>query len=80
MAHLTLVEARKLLGWNQSRLAAESGLKISAIYDIEAGRNQSPGYNVVMQIINALKAGGLEGITPEDVFPVPAPQAQKASR
>ena len=67
---MTLGEARKLLGWSQARLAAESGETKSTISDIELGRNNRPAYVVVMHIMGALHRGGLSGVTPEDVFPV----------
>lgn len=68
---MTLVEARGLLGWSQTKLAEVSGVKNTAISDIEAGRNQNPGYTTVMRLIRALQQGGLQGVTAEDVFPVP---------
>lgn len=59
-------------------MAEESGLKTSAVYDIEAGRNNSPGYTVVMRLVKALQRGGLPGLKPEDVFPVPDAEAKAA--
>lgn len=67
---MTLEQARKLLGWTQSKLAHEAGEPISTISDIETGRNARPAYIVVMRIMGALKKGGLAGVDPQDVFPV----------
>ena len=75
---MTLEQARKLLGWTQTRLAREAGEPISTVSDIETGRNSRPAYVVVMRIVKALQRGGLNGITPEDIFPVEA-KAAKAS-
>lgn len=71
MAKLTLVEARGLIGWSQTKLADVSGVKNSAISDIESGRNQNPGYTTVMRLVRALQSGGLQGVNAEDIFPVP---------
>lgn len=68
---MTLEQARKLLGWTQTRLAREAGEHISTISDIETGRNARPAYVVVMRIVKAVQRGGLQGVTPEDLFPVP---------
>lgn len=71
VARMTLAEARDLLKWTQAKLAAESGLERSAVYDIEAGRSQNPSYITVSKIIAALRSGGLVGLTPEDIFGPP---------
>lgn len=73
--NISLVDARTLLGWTQAKLAAASGLKVTAISDLETGRNEHPGYATVMRIVGALQDGGLKGLKPEDVFPVDARQA-----
>lgn len=70
MATITLDTARRLLGWTQANLAAKSGLKVTAISDLETGRTESPGYATVMRIVGALRRGGLQGLKPEDIFPV----------
>lgn len=70
---MTLTQARQLLGWNQTRLAKEAGEKISAIFDLESGRNLRPAYVLVMHIFHALQRGGLRGVAVEDIFPVPEP-------
>lgn len=67
---MTLVEARGFLGWTQTRLAQEVGTSVSAINDIEHGRNKNPGFRQVMRIVKALQRGGLGGLSPEDVFQV----------
>lgn len=72
MSQMTLVTARELLGWTQSRLAREADEHVSNIRDLENGVNQNPSYALVMRVINALKRGGLNGLSPEDIFPVPA--------
>lgn len=71
MSQMTLVTARELLGWTQSRLAREADEHVSNIRDLENGVNQNPSYALVMRVINALKRGGLNGLSPEDIFPVP---------
>lgn len=50
------------------RLARESGEHVANIADIEKGRNERPAYALVMNIVNALRRGGLQGIQPEDLF------------
>lgn len=71
---MTLTEARGFLGWTQTTLAQKVGRSVSTINDLERGGNRNPGYVLVMQIVAVLRAGGLVGISPEDVFPVPAPR------
>lgn len=71
MAQMSLVKARELIGWTQSRLARESGESVSTIRDLEIGDIKRPSYEVVMRVIGALRNGGLTGINPEDIFPVP---------
>lgn len=73
---MTLGEARDLLGWTQTKLAEEAGEKVSTVNDIERGRNQRPAYVVVMRIVQAIQRGGLPGVKPEDIFPVPAVEAK----
>lgn len=68
---LNLVDARTLLGWSQAKLAEESGVKTTAISDIESGRTINPGYLNVMRIVRALQRGGLPGLEVEHIFPVP---------
>jgi transcriptional regulator with XRE-family HTH domain len=69
MSRMTLVDARRLIGWSQRRLAREAGETPTNIADIETGRNARPAYALVMNIVNALRRGGLQGIQPEDIFP-----------
>lgn len=79
MARMTLEEARRLLGWSARRLAREAGEHAANIADIEKGRNERPAYALVMNIVTALRRGGLPGIKPEDVFdfePQPESKAQ----
>lgn len=65
---MSLKEARELLEWTPGRLADESGIKLSAVYDIEAGRNNNPGYQTVSALVKALKRGGLAGVQADDIF------------
>jgi transcriptional regulator with XRE-family HTH domain len=67
---MTLGDARKLLGWTQTRLAREAGESISTISDLENGRNKKPSYVVVTHIVRALQRGGLQGVAADDIFPV----------
>lgn len=73
--NITVTDARTLLGWTQSHLARRSGVPVSTLNEIESGDNRNPGYQVVMRIVKALQAGGLVGLTAEDVFPVVEPKA-----
>jgi transcriptional regulator with XRE-family HTH domain len=68
VARLSLKEARELLEWSPSRLADESGIKLSAVYDIESGKNKNPGYQTVSAVVKALKRGGLAGVQADDIF------------
>lgn len=68
MPKMTLAGARELLGWNRSELARKAGQSVSNIQDIEDGSNRNPSFAIVMQIITALREGGLKNIQPEDVF------------
>lgn len=79
MPKMTLAEARGVLGWTQTKLATEAAAGVSTINDLENGANKNPGYALVMRIIGALRAGGLVGLNPEDVFPVPAPKGGKVA-
>lgn len=68
MPKMTLAAARELLGWNRSELARRSGQHVSNIQDIEDGSNRNPGFATVMQIVGALRDGGLTNLQPEDIF------------
>jgi transcriptional regulator with XRE-family HTH domain len=72
MVRLNLEDARRLLGWSAAKLAEESGVKASAIYDIEQGRVRNPAYSTVMLITRAFQQGGMPGLTADDIFPVPS--------
>ena len=74
MPRLTLKHSRERLAWTQKRLAAESGEKQSAIFDIETGRSKDPAFTRAMRIVKAMKCAGLK-IDAEDIFPVPDPPA-----
>ena len=69
---MTLQEARTLLGWSQSELARRSGETHSNVRDLENGTNANPSHALVTRIMRALHAGGLRGVTADDVFPVRA--------
>lgn len=73
---MTLAEARKALGWSPEQLAEQAGESASNVRDLEAGRNRRPAYVLVMRIVKALQRGGLAGITPEEIFPVPLEPAK----
>lgn len=68
MPKMTLGQARELLGWNRSELARQSGQHVSNIQDIEDGSNKNPSFVTVMQIVSALREGGLKNLQPEDIF------------
>lgn len=71
MPHISLVDARGLLGWSQAKLADEAGVKKTAVSDIESGRTPNPGYQNVLRLVRALQRGGMPGLKTEDVFPLP---------
>lgn len=65
--NMTLIEARGLLEWTQTRLAEETGVGISVINGIERGRVGSPSHALAMKIVNALRRGGMPGLQPEQI-------------
>lgn len=69
MPKMTLNQARELLGWNRSELARKAGQSVSNIQDLEDGSNRNPSFALVMQVIDALRRGGLKNLQPEDIFP-----------
>jgi transcriptional regulator with XRE-family HTH domain len=73
MAHLTLSQARGLLKWTQSRLARESGAHLMTLRDVESGSTKRPNFHLVMQLVNALRRGGMPGLMPEDIFDTSPP-------
>lgn len=68
---MTVKEARDLAGLSQRALAELAGVKHSALADVEAGRVQKPSHEFVIRIVRALRKRGLEGITSEQLFPIP---------
>jgi transcriptional regulator with XRE-family HTH domain len=80
MSRMSLEDARRLLGWSLRRLAREADVHVSNIADIEKDRNKRPAYELVMKIIGALRRGGLQGLQPEDLFPVEQPATDGAPR
>ena len=67
---MTILEARRLVGYTRHRLAEAAGTTTTTIYDLETGRNKRPAYETVVRLIRALQEAGLKGITAEQLFPV----------
>jgi len=78
MSRLTVAEARKLLGWSPERLAKEAGTAPANIRDIEAGRNANPSHVLVVKVTRAIQRGGLNGVSIDDLFPVPETNPEAA--
>lgn len=68
---MTLAEARELAGLNKSDLDEKAGLPKGTTHDLESGRNRRPAHDVVTRIVRALRKAGLQGVTAEQLFPVP---------
>jgi transcriptional regulator with XRE-family HTH domain len=66
---MTLKQARTLVGLTQAQLAKASGIKKSAISDIEIGRVSSEhvACRTILSLVRALRQAGLKGLTPEDL-------------
>lgn len=71
MADITLRQARELVGLTQVELARRAGVDHSTVSDLERGKNLRPSHELVVRLVRALKASGLQGITGEQLFPVP---------
>jgi transcriptional regulator with XRE-family HTH domain len=71
MPRMTVTEARGLLGWSTERLAKEADTAPANIRDIESGRNANPSHLLVIKIARAIQRGGLNGVSVDDLFPVP---------
>lgn len=56
--------ARRIADLTQAQLAEKAGVKLSAISDIETGRNRRPAWEVVKRLSDAL------GVAPHEIFPV----------
>jgi predicted transcriptional regulator len=69
---LNLKQARTFVNLSQSQLADVSGVKKSAISDIEQGRVQPEdvAYGTIVRIVRALQRSGLPGMTSDELFPV----------
>jgi transcriptional regulator with XRE-family HTH domain len=78
MAYLTLAQARTLIKWTQSKLAREAKCHVMTIRAVESGETKSPNYHLVMQVVNALRRGGLPGLMPEDIFSADVQQEEVA--
>ena len=52
----------------------------SSIADLEADppRNANPSFTLVMAIVGVFQRGGLTGLKPEDLFPVPDSERAEA--
>lgn len=66
-----LAEARRLTGLSQGGLEDAAGLPRGTVTDIERGKNKNPSHGIVTLIIRAFRERGLEGLTAEELFPVP---------
>ena len=53
-------EARKLLGWSQSRIAGETGVSRAAIAYFEGRRRRLPSAHVVSTLRGIFAASGIE--------------------
>lgn len=71
MPRMTVAEARTLLGWSTDRLAKEADTAPANIRDIESGRNANPAHALVVKVTRAIQRGGLNGVSVDDLFPVP---------
>jgi transcriptional regulator with XRE-family HTH domain len=69
---VTLKQARGLVNLTQDQLAALSGVKKSAISDIETGRvtPDKISHGTVVRLVGALRRRGLTGLTMDELFPV----------
>jgi transcriptional regulator with XRE-family HTH domain len=68
----TLKQARNLVKLSQGQLSKASGIKKSAISDIETGRltAERVSYGTIVRLVRALQQNGLTGLTADDLFPV----------
>ena len=66
MSFMTLEQARGLLGWSQTKLAQEVGVQPTVISATER-RKSVPSHRLVLEIVGALKRGGLSGLSVEDI-------------
>ncbi len=58
-----------------------ANLTRGTVADIERGKNKNPSHETVTKIVRALQRRGLEGITAEQLFPVPdAVEGQEAAQ
>jgi transcriptional regulator with XRE-family HTH domain len=70
MDNMSLRQARELVQLSQAELAARAGLDRSVVHDLESGRNKRPSWQSVYLITEALKAAGIPGLQPQQVFPI----------
>jgi transcriptional regulator with XRE-family HTH domain len=68
----TLEHTRKLLKISQAQLADASGVKKSAISDIETGRvlPENVSHGTVVRLVRALQRLGIPGLDSDALFPV----------
>lgn len=68
---MDLKDARRLVGLSQAQLDDLAGLRRGTTADIEQGRNNRPAHETVTRYVRAFRRKGLDGVTAEDLFPVP---------
>lgn len=69
---MTLEQARTLVKLSQGKLADASGVKKSAISDIETGRvePENVSHGTIVRLVRALQRHGLPGLSADELFPV----------
>lgn len=68
---MDLKDARRLVGLSQAQLDDLAGVRRGTTADIEQGRNSRPAHETVTRYVRAFRRKGLEGLTAEELFPVP---------
>jgi transcriptional regulator with XRE-family HTH domain len=71
---ITLKTARKIKGITQDELSALSGVPQSTIAKIEKGRTRDLTWTTASRLAAAL------GVEPSEIFAMPAPRTQEATR
>jgi transcriptional regulator with XRE-family HTH domain len=72
-----LSEARRIAGLSQLQLDDLAGLTRGTVADIERGKNKNPSHETVTRLVRALKQRGFNGLSAEELFPVPQPVAKR---
>lgn len=69
---MNMKQARSLVKLSQTQLARVSGVKKSAISDIERGKvsPENVAHGTVTRLVVALQRSGLPDVTAKDLFPV----------